>query len=113
MSISPQDVSARVGVRVRLLRERLGLTQQDLAERAAIDPASLSRIERGRIGLHLSTVERLAYGLGLSPAALLAEEPVQAAEADALLAELVRVWGGLPSQRRSALLTVARALSVP
>ena len=60
MSISPQDVSTHIGVRVRLLRERLGLTQHDLTERAAIDPASLSGIERGRIGLHLSTVERLA-----------------------------------------------------
>ena len=49
---------------IRQLREELGWTQEDLAKRAHIDQADLSRIERGRIDPRWSTVNRIVNALG-------------------------------------------------
>jgi transcriptional regulator with XRE-family HTH domain len=50
---------------VRLRREELGLTQEDLAERARIHRTYLSDIERGTRNLSLLNIERLAIALAL------------------------------------------------
>jgi len=56
---------------IRQLREELGWTQEDLAKRARIDQADLSRIERGGTDPRWSTVNRIITALGetLEPAA--------------------------------------------
>jgi len=51
--------SSQVGHRIRLLRERRGLSGRELAERAGIAPQSLSRIERGRHDVTFSKVQVL------------------------------------------------------
>lgn len=55
---------------IRQLREELGWTQEDLAKRARIDQADLSRIERGGTDPRWSTVNRIINALGetLEPA---------------------------------------------
>ncbi len=112
MADSPSALSTRIGMRVRAAREATGLSQQDLAERASLDPASLSRIERGRAGLHVHTVERLAVALRVHVAALLDDDAGVRLAGDAHRAELLRAYEALPASRRDALLTVARALLV-
>ncbi len=107
----PQDISARVGDRIRRARTALGMTQQNLAELAGLDPASLSRIECGRIGLHLDTVDRLARGLGLPMSALVADPPQGGGDAaPAQREELLQMYDMLTPHRRDALLVIARAL---
>jgi predicted transcriptional regulator len=49
---------------IRQLREELGWTQEDLAKRAHIDQADLSRIERGGIDPRWSTVNKIINALG-------------------------------------------------
>lgn len=66
------SLPAYIGANVRRLRRRLGLTQAALAEAAEIDGRHLQRIERGKVDLHVSHLERLAAVLHVSPAALLA-----------------------------------------
>lgn len=61
-----------VGIRVRQIREALGITQQELSNRCAgLDRTSIANIEGGRQRLLLQTVERLAAALGTTPKALL------------------------------------------
>src|ERR1700756_4902787 len=48
-------------------RRELGWTQKELAERAGVGQAVISRIERGRLSPTLDTYARLAAALGLSP----------------------------------------------
>lgn len=52
-----------VGRRVRQLRNRASLTQEQLAERAQISVSFLSMIERGERSPHLETLEKLAFAL--------------------------------------------------
>src|SRR5689334_3287209 len=57
---------------MRRLRLAAGLTQERLSEAAHLDAAEISRLERGGRDPQLHTIVRVARGLGVSPADLLA-----------------------------------------
>jgi transcriptional regulator with XRE-family HTH domain len=59
------------GQRLTQLREERQLSIPELAERAGLDATHLGRIEAGEVNLLVSTVFKLAKGLGVSPAELL------------------------------------------
>ena len=67
------DLRAAVGQRVKDLRERLGWSQEKLAERANLDTTYVSGIERGRRNPGLNTVNRLARALGVTLPVLLSD----------------------------------------
>ena len=64
------DIRERFGFAVKVRREELGLTQEDLAERAGIHRTYLSDVERGSRNLSLVNIERLAAALAVSMSAL-------------------------------------------
>jgi len=65
------EVLGYVGANVRRIRVRRGLTQEALAERAAIDLTTEQRIERGATNLTVSVLVALADSLGVAPGLLL------------------------------------------
>lgn len=74
MARKPEAVEAchqAVGARVRMIRETLGLQQEELAKRTGLTRGSIANIETGRQRLLLQTVEKLARGLGTSPKVLM------------------------------------------
>lgn len=52
------------GNRLRTARREAGLTQEQLAERAGIDRAAVSEIERGQRDARLSTLLRIESAIG-------------------------------------------------
>lgn len=52
-----------IAMQVVQLREKLGLTQAELAERCGIDQGDISRIERGSVNPTTRTLQRLADAL--------------------------------------------------
>lgn len=55
-------------LRVRELREALGLTQAELAERAGVRRATVNRIENARVtAIDLEVLEKLGDALGVEP----------------------------------------------
>ena len=60
------QVRRALGKRVRVLRAGLKLSQEQLAERANLHWTHISGIERGQHNVKLSTLCRVAQGLGLS-----------------------------------------------
>lgn len=54
------------GSRLRAVRESKGFTLTETAKRAGIAPAHLSRVERGRRGLSVESLARLAGVLDLN-----------------------------------------------
>ncbi len=54
-----------LGARVRAERERLGLTQAELAERMGTTQPTVARLEAGGVTPSLDTLHRAAEGLGL------------------------------------------------
>jgi transcriptional regulator with XRE-family HTH domain len=59
------DIRERFGFAVKMRREELGLTQEELAHRAGIHRTYLSDIERGTRNVSLINVERLADALSV------------------------------------------------
>lgn len=56
----------RFGSRIRSERERLGLSQEELAERTGLHRTYIGGVERGERNLGLVNVQRIASALGLS-----------------------------------------------
>ena len=63
-------ILATLGLNVRRQREVRALTQENLAERAGLDPTYISGIERGLRNPGIKNVARLAKALGLTTAQL-------------------------------------------
>jgi XRE family transcriptional regulator, regulator of sulfur utilization len=60
-----------VGNRVRALRESMGLSLRDLAERSGVSAPMLSQVERGETSPTLAVAAKIASGLELSLSQLL------------------------------------------
>lgn len=72
-----QSVRVRFGLAVRKRRQELGISQEELADRAELHRTYISDIERGRRNLSLDNIEKLALALELSLSELMrgAEQP--------------------------------------
>jgi transcriptional regulator with XRE-family HTH domain len=64
-------VGSNLGRNLRHARNRLGLTQEEVAERSGVHATEVSRIEGGKRDPKVSTVERLAKAVGVPPGDLL------------------------------------------
>lgn len=61
----------RLGKRVRRLRQQKGLSQEELAERAALDPKHVQAIEGGRVNVTFASLVGIGRALGVKLADLL------------------------------------------
>ena len=68
--MSQRDLE-RFGARVRAERERLGVSQEELAERAGLHRTYVGGVERGERNIGLLNVLRIARALAITPSALL------------------------------------------
>jgi XRE family transcriptional regulator, regulator of sulfur utilization len=65
------DGSGTVGSRVHALRDAMGLSLRDLAERSGVSAPMLSQVERGETSPTLAVAEKIAAGLELTLSQLL------------------------------------------
>lgn len=63
MAVMAGDLFARFGRRVRQLRKRRRLTQEQLALEAGLDRSYIGQVERGERNISLSNIEKIAKGL--------------------------------------------------
>ena len=98
-----------IGARIKAARERVHLTQEQLAEIIDISPTHMSVIERGVKTPKLDTFVRIANALGVSTDALLQDVVVPANES--ILAELSIRIGRLPQKDQERILNAIRALT--
>ena len=92
---APSSLAATVGAAIRQLRSAQGLTLADVAVRANISQAMLSRLETGAVSPSLETVAALAAALGADLPTLF-----RGVEAQASDAQLVKKGEGLEVVRR-------------
>jgi transcriptional regulator with XRE-family HTH domain len=64
-------VVLRIGDKVREMRKRNFLTQEELAEKAGIGVNTIIRIERNQVEPQGRTIRKLADALGVAPSDLL------------------------------------------
>ncbi|WP_312222130.1 helix-turn-helix domain-containing protein [Rhizobium rhizoryzae] len=66
MSDAQQQFEEATGSRLKILRQREGLTLDELAKASGVSRAMISRIERGEVSPTASLLARLCESLGLS-----------------------------------------------
>jgi transcriptional regulator with XRE-family HTH domain len=66
-----QDIRAAVGKRVRSLRQKKRLSQEEFADLCGFHRGHMGQIERGEKNLTLTTLQKLGKGLRISVSALL------------------------------------------
>ena len=65
------DVRRRVGLNVRRAREALGISQEELADRAEIHRTYISGVERGVRNPTITVLEKIAKALKVKASVLL------------------------------------------
>jgi len=98
-----------IGARIKAARERVHLTQEQLAEIIDISPTHMSVIERGVKTPKLDTFVRIANALGVSTDALLQDVVVPVN--DSIMAELSARIGRMPQKDQERILNAIRALT--
>jgi transcriptional regulator with XRE-family HTH domain len=71
VSRADDPVVAHFGTRLREARERLGLTQEEVAQRSGVHATEVSRIEAGKRDPQISTLRRLAKAVDVKLGQLL------------------------------------------
>lgn len=72
MSRHPErGISERFGLAVRKLRVSLGISQEELADRAGLHRTYLGDVERGERNITLVSAEKIASALGVALSTLL------------------------------------------
>jgi transcriptional regulator with XRE-family HTH domain len=74
------DLQRTVGHNLRAYRQRIGLSQEALADELGVHRTYLGGLERGERNLTLKSLERIAEHLGLDPLALLKQPSRRARE---------------------------------
>ena len=59
-------LSTEIGRRLRNYRQRIGLTQEELAERAGVHCTYIGQVERGEKNLTISSLEKISRSLQIS-----------------------------------------------
>ena len=70
-SLQPAEKAPAVGPRIRALREAMGCSLRELAERSGVSAPMLSQVERGETSPTLAVAEKIAAGLELTLSQLL------------------------------------------
>lgn len=66
-SLTPPDpLLEALATRVRVLRREQGLTQEQLADRAGLNPRHVQKVEAGELNVTISTLSALALALGVT-----------------------------------------------
>ena len=60
------DIKETVGKRIKYLRNQIGISQEELADRAGIDRTYITSVECGKRNISIVNVEKIANALGVT-----------------------------------------------
>jgi transcriptional regulator with XRE-family HTH domain len=95
-----RELAQAVGGIIAERRNRLGLSQSELAERVGINQESLSKMENGRISPKFERLQRFADALGCRVEDLFKFKPEQPLEQAVAIADMIQ---GLPDAEREVI----------
>jgi transcriptional regulator with XRE-family HTH domain len=71
---APQTARIRLAANLRAARAKLGISQEELADRAGINRTFVGSVERRERNISLDNIERLAVALGMDVTELLKKD---------------------------------------
>ncbi len=64
------DIKEILGKRIKFLRNKIGVSQEELADRAGIDRTYITSVECGKRNIAIVNIEKIAKALGVTLAKL-------------------------------------------
>lgn len=68
-----KEINSQIGARIKVQRERAGLTQEKFGELVGLESKTVSAVERGVVGISLVTLKNICTVLSISSDTLLFE----------------------------------------
>lgn len=65
MTSKHNNITSKIGLKIKLLRNKMGFSQEKLAELSYLSATALGAIERGQSSPAIDTLERIASALGI------------------------------------------------
>lgn len=110
-TMSQNDLLTSLGAAIRALRKKADLTMGQLGELSGVDPGFLTYIETGKKAPSLTTLAKIAKGLGVPLPDLFRDVP-QAPDSDYRLLEQMRaLLHGRSAAEKSELATLLKQLN--
>ena len=72
-----ESANLSIGIKVKNLRNKVGLTQQELADRAELTKGFISQLERGQVSPSIVTLLDLIECLGTNPSDFFKEDDME------------------------------------
>ncbi|PYP90113.1 MAG: XRE family transcriptional regulator [Candidatus Angelobacter sp. Gp1-AA117] len=66
-----EDIQIQIGLRIKALREKTGLNQDDFADICGLHRAYVGKIENGRFDFRIKTLHKIAHALKIDLSGLL------------------------------------------
>lgn len=60
------NIKEKVGKRIKYLRNQLGMSQEELSDKADIDRTYITSVENGKRNISIVNIEKIANALGVS-----------------------------------------------
>jgi transcriptional regulator with XRE-family HTH domain len=89
-----------IGQRLRQLRQRLGLSQRELARRAGVSNATISMIEANQVSPSVSALKQVLSAIGVGIADFFASTEIETGQIVFRADELTEIAGGAVSYRQ-------------
>ena len=104
------NISKIIGERIRNCRGRLGLTQEELAEKCGLHNTYIGQLERGEKNATLESIEKIVLGLGVSYEVLFEKIAPQKTETLGIAAQCYELVDALPTKEQQAILDMIRKM---
>ncbi|MDU8925854.1 cupin domain-containing protein [Alisedimentitalea sp. MJ-SS2] len=112
MSNSPDSPGLDIGLRLRLLRDRAGLSQRALAKRAEVTNSTISLIEAGKMNPSVGALKRILDGIPVAMSEFFAFEPEAEKQVFYAAEELTEIAKGKLSFRQIGTNLFGRAMMI-
>lgn len=103
-------VDVQVGKHIRLLRYKLGMTQDDLAGKLNLSFQQVQKYETGANRVSASRLVDIANALGVTPGYLFGKSQELPASEDPKLAQLINIYTSLTPKKQKLLISMAKEL---
>lgn len=104
-----KDLKKAFGLRVKELRTKLGISQEEAADRAGLHFTYWGAVERGEKNLTIESMGKIATGLGTTVGSLFKYEKCSEKTDPLFMAELQGVLKGLSEKQRETVKRILKA----
>ncbi|MRG86883.1 helix-turn-helix domain-containing protein [Salinibacillus xinjiangensis] len=107
---SRETLSKVIGDRIRLLRKKAGLSQEELGHRAGLHPTYIGQLERGEKNATLESIDKVANALRVSLDAIVGFTDTKITAQNETLIEIIQYLNKANFEEQKVILKIVKLL---